>query len=145
MSNYKVGDTVSGIITGITDYGIFVKLDDEYTGMIHISEISDRYISSLERMYVLEETIESKILEIDEEKLKPEARLKEAQYFDDEELDRFAGLYADSYSPEEEELWRDVLYTLRHDELLAWERSIKKRGIQLPHVIKEELISMVNG
>ena len=68
MSNYKVGDTVSGIITGITDYGIFVKLDDEYTGMIHISEISDRYISSLERMYVLEETIESKILEIDEEK-----------------------------------------------------------------------------
>ncbi len=68
MANYKVGDTVSGNITGITDYGVFVKLDDGYTGMIHISEISDRYISSLEKMYVLEETIESKILEIDEEK-----------------------------------------------------------------------------
>ena len=68
MKKYKVGDTVSGVITGITDYGVFVKLDDEYTGMVHISEISDRYISSLEKMYVLEETIESKVLEIDEEK-----------------------------------------------------------------------------
>ena len=68
MKKYKIGDIVSGTITGITDYGIFVKLEDGYTGMVHISEISDMYISSLERMYVLEETIESKILEIDEEK-----------------------------------------------------------------------------
>ena len=68
MGKYKIGDTVSGHITGITDYGVFVKLEDGYTGMIHISEISDRYISSLEKMYVLEETIESKVLEIDEQK-----------------------------------------------------------------------------
>ena len=68
MKKYKVGDIVCGNITGITDYGIFVKLEDGYTGMVHISEISDMYISSLEKMYVLEETIESKILEIDEEK-----------------------------------------------------------------------------
>ncbi len=68
MKKYNIGDTVSGPITGITDYGVFVKLEGGYTGMIHISEISDRYISSLEKMYVLEETIESKIIEIDEEK-----------------------------------------------------------------------------
>jgi hypothetical protein len=38
-----------------------------------------------------------------------------------------------------------VLYTLKHEELLSWERSIKKRGIIMPEVIKEELISMHNA
>ena len=67
------------------------------------------------------------------------------EYFDDEELDAFKGREPDDYSADELEQWRDVLYTLRHDELLAWERSIKKRGIHLPDVIKEELISMLNS
>ena len=67
------------------------------------------------------------------------------EYFDDEELDAFKGREPNDYSADELEQWRDVLYTLRHDELLPWERSIKKRGIQLPDVIKEELISMHNS
>ncbi len=67
------------------------------------------------------------------------------EYYDDEELDAFKGREPNDYSADELEQWRDVLYTLRHDELLPWERSIKKRGIQLPDVIKEELISMHNS
>ena len=67
------------------------------------------------------------------------------EYYDDEELDAFKGRDAGDYSDDELEQWRDVLYTLRHDELLAWERSIKKRGIVMPDVIKEELISMHNA
>lgn len=67
------------------------------------------------------------------------------EYYDDEELDAFKGRDSSDYSDDELEQWRDVLYTLKHDELLAWERSIKKRGIQLPDVIKEELISMHNS
>ncbi|MBQ6279345.1 MAG: hypothetical protein IJK68_06455 [Muribaculaceae bacterium] len=65
-------------------------------------------------------------------------------YYEDEELDNFKGRDASSYSDDELELWRDVLYTLKHDELLSWERSIKKRGISMPDVIKEELISLHN-
>ncbi len=65
-----------------------------------------------------------------------------AQYYDDEELDAFKGRNANEYSNDELEQWRDVLYTLHHDELMPWERSIKKRGIQLPDVIKEELLSL---
>ena len=65
-----------------------------------------------------------------------------AEYFDDEELDAFKGREASDYSDDELEQWRDVLYTLKHDELLAWERSIKKRGLQMPTIIKEELMGM---
>ena len=65
-------------------------------------------------------------------------------YYEDEELDAFKDRDAASYSDEELEQWRDVLYTLKHDELLGWERSIKKRGIQIPDVIKDELLSLYN-
>lgn len=68
MKKYEVGQTVTGKISGITKYGVFVKIDDEYNGMIHISEISNKFISSLKKMYVLEESIEAKIISIDEDK-----------------------------------------------------------------------------
>ena len=71
-----------------------------------------------------------------------EAATKPVEYFDDEELDAFKGREASDYSDDELEQWRDVLYTLKHDELLAWERSIKKRGLQMPTIIKEELMGM---
>ena len=65
-------------------------------------------------------------------------------YYDDEELDAYKDRAATDYSPQELEQWRDVLYTLKHDDLMGWERSIKKRGIIMPDVIKEELISLYN-
>lgn len=73
-----------------------------------------------------------------------QATMEPATYFDDEELDDFRGRNADGYTPDEEEQWRDVLYTLRHDELLSWERSIKKRGIVMPSTIHDELIMLHN-
>ena len=66
----------------------------------------------------------------------------EIVYFDDEELDAFKGRAADAYTPEEEEQFRDVLYTLRPEELAAWGRSIQLRGINLPTAVKDELIML---
>ena len=66
-------------------------------------------------------------------------------YYEDEELDAFKGRAANEYTPDEVEQWRDVLYTLQHDDLMGWERSVKKRGIVMPEVIKEELISLINA
>lgn len=68
-----------------------------------------------------------------------------AVYYEDEELDDFRGRQAGDYSADELEQWRDVLYTLQHDELLPWERSIKKRGIVMPEIIREELMSIYNN
>jgi len=67
-----------------------------------------------------------------------------ATYYEDEELDAFIGRESSSYNDNELEQFRDVLYTLKHDELMSWERSIKKRGIAMPEVIKDELISLYN-
>ena len=67
---------------------------------------------------------------------------QEATYYDDEELDAFTGRLADDYTPEELEQWRDVLYTLRPDDLLAWGQSIKHRGLVMPTDIMEEFMHL---
>lgn len=66
----------------------------------------------------------------------------EIMYFDDEELDAFKGRAADAYTPEEEEQFRDVLYTLLPADLLPWEQSMKKRGIILPSAIRNEFVML---
>lgn len=65
------------------------------------------------------------------------------EYFDDEELDRFAGRPADSYSPGEIEEFRDVLLTLIPSDIAPWGRSIQLRGINLPEEVRDELLMIV--
>ena len=63
-------------------------------------------------------------------------------YYDDEELDRFAGRGDNDYSAEEEEQWRDVLYTLLPDDLIGWGQSVKHRGLTMPAAIREEFLQL---
>jgi general stress protein 13 len=65
MSEYKKGDIVKGNITGIEKYGIFVSLDNYYNGLIHISEISNDFVSNVNDYGKVGDSIYSKILEID--------------------------------------------------------------------------------
>ncbi len=65
------------------------------------------------------------------------------EYFDDEELDRFAGRSADSYTPDEIEEFRDVLLTLLPADIAPWARSIQLRGITLPSDVRDELMMIV--
>lgn len=37
-------NVIKGIVTGIESYGIFVKIDDSKSGLIHISEISSKFV-----------------------------------------------------------------------------------------------------
>ena len=62
---------------------------------------------------------------------------------DDEELDAFKGRASESYTAEEVEMFRDILLTLRPDDVAGWSRSIQLRGITLPEEIREELIMIV--
>ena len=68
---------------------------------------------------------------------------READYYDDEELDRFRGRDADSYSPEETEEFRDIMLTMRVDEIAGWVRSLSVRGVTLPSEIREEVLLIV--
>ncbi len=68
----------------------------------------------------------------------------EIEYYDDEELDRFMGREADTYSPDEIEEFQDILMTLRPQDAAGWARSITQRRINLPPVVRDELLMIVN-
>lgn len=77
MNKLKIGSVVTCVVSGITDYGVFVKIDEEYTGLVHISEISDKYISNVDRLYIIGDKIDAKIIEIDEKKKQVKLSIKE--------------------------------------------------------------------
>lgn len=68
---------------------------------------------------------------------------KQIEYYDDEELDRFIGHPSDSYTDEEVEEFREVMYTCREEEVAGWSRSLQLRGIPLPDPLKDELFLIV--
>jgi len=65
------------------------------------------------------------------------------EYFDDEELDAYAGRSPESYTPEEADEFRDVLLTLLPADIAPWARSLQLRGIELPADVREELLMIV--
>lgn len=72
-----------------------------------------------------------------------EAATKEVEYFDDEELDRFRERPSAAYSDDEAEEFREVLYTMRPEEVRAWTRSLTLRGISLPDQVKDEVFVLM--
>ena len=61
----KPGDIVYGRVTNILGYGAFVPVD-EYDGLVHISEFSDRFVRDINDFVKIGDEIKLKILEVDE-------------------------------------------------------------------------------
>ena len=65
MEDYEVGSIVKGEVTGIESYGVFVKIDENVNGLIHISEIANRYISNITKYVNVGERIYAKVIDFD--------------------------------------------------------------------------------
>ncbi len=72
-----------------------------------------------------------------------EASVKPIEYFDDEELDVFAGRPSDGYDDDEADQFGEVLYTMRPEEVAPWLRSLNLRGINLPDQLKDEVVLLI--
>ena len=66
-------------------------------------------------------------------------------YYDDQELDRFAGKGADDYNDEETEEIREVMMTLLPEDVAGWARSLQLRGINLPTPLRDELFLLIDS
>lgn len=82
MADYKKGKVVKATVTGIESYGVFVSLDEYYSGLIHISEISHDFVHNIHDFVKIGEEINAEILEVDEELSQLKLSIKNINYRD---------------------------------------------------------------
>ena len=80
MLKYEKGKIVTGQVTGIEKYGIFISLDEFYSGLIHISEISDGFVKNINDYVEVGETIKAKVVETDEDNYHVKLSIKNINY-----------------------------------------------------------------
>lgn len=74
------GRILKGVVTGIEPYGVFVQFDDYYSGLIHISEISDGFVRDPGDYVKVGEIINAKIIDVDDHMGHLKLSIKNIQY-----------------------------------------------------------------
>lgn len=80
MAKYRKGKIVKGTVSGIESYGAFVTLDDYYSGLVHISEISNGFVKNIHDYVNIGESIYVEILEVDDELCHLKLSIKDINY-----------------------------------------------------------------
>lgn len=62
----QVGEVVEGKVTDIMEYGVFVKLEDNKSGLVHISEVAREYVEDIHTVLNVGDVVKVKVLSIDE-------------------------------------------------------------------------------
>ena len=78
-SRYAVGDVAVGKVSKVADFGIFVELDGEVEGLIHISEAGLDPQAKLEEKFKLQDEVTAKIIKVDREERKIALSLRDQQ------------------------------------------------------------------
>ncbi|NLA04462.1 MAG: S1 RNA-binding domain-containing protein [Firmicutes bacterium] len=61
----KVGSTVEGVVTGITNFGAFITLPSGETGLVHISEVANSYVKDIHDYLKKSDRVKVKVLSVD--------------------------------------------------------------------------------
>jgi small subunit ribosomal protein S1 len=69
VSRYALGDEVTGEVTGLVDFGVFVKLEEGLEGLVHISEIDWGLVENPKTMFKIGEKVKVKVIEIKDDKI----------------------------------------------------------------------------
>lgn len=63
----EVGSILDGVVTGIVKFGAFVQLDEDHSGLVHISEISDDYVKEVSDHLSKGQKVRVKVLNIEKD------------------------------------------------------------------------------
>lgn len=69
VEKYHVGDTLDGVVTGATDFGVFVKIEEGLEGLVHISEMDWALVENPKTRYKTGDRVNVKVIEIKEGKV----------------------------------------------------------------------------
>jgi small subunit ribosomal protein S1 len=84
-THYQPGMIVQGKVTKITNFGVFVELEDELEGLLHISELADHKVENPQDVVKQDQELEVKILRVDLDDRKIGLSLKRAMWTSDQD------------------------------------------------------------
>jgi S1 RNA binding domain protein len=61
----EIGQIVEGKVTGITNFGAFIELPGGQTGLVHISEVADKYVKNVNDFLKQGDLVKVKVLALD--------------------------------------------------------------------------------
>ena len=82
---YKPGQKITGNVTKITNFGVFIGLEDGLEGLLHISEMSEGEVENPETLVKVGDEIEVKVLRVDTDDRKIGLSLKRVDWTDEQE------------------------------------------------------------
>ncbi len=65
----EVGSVLEGVVTGITNFGAFVELEEGKTGLVHISEVAGVYVKEVRDFLSEGDKVKVKVLNVDGDKI----------------------------------------------------------------------------
>lgn len=77
---YQKGEIVTGCVTGIEKYGVFLSFEGDYIGLIHISELSEHFVKDVSLYANIGDAIPCVILEVDDESKQLKCSIKNTDY-----------------------------------------------------------------
>jgi len=80
--HYKPGMVIRGKVTKITNFGVFVELESDLEGLLHISELADHKVENPQDVVKIGDEVDVKILRVDTTERKIGLSLKRAQWGD---------------------------------------------------------------
>ena len=83
---YKVGKEITGTITNVTDFGIFVELEEGIEGLVHVSEISKEKIKTPVGMFNISDVITARVMNINSEERRIGLSIKRMEIEDEQSL-----------------------------------------------------------
>jgi len=78
--HYLPGQIVKGKVTKLTNFGVFVELESDLEGLLHVSEMADHKVENPQDIVKVGDEIEVKILRVDIDERKIGLSLKRAQW-----------------------------------------------------------------
>ncbi len=69
INKYRVGDEIEGIVTGVVDFGVFIKIEEGLEGLVHISEIDWALVEDPKPLFKVGQNVRVKIIDIKDGKI----------------------------------------------------------------------------
>jgi len=83
---YAVGSEITGTVTNVTDFGVFIELEEGIEGLVHVSEISKEKIKTPVGMFNINDAITARVMNINTEERRIGLSIKRMEMEDEKEI-----------------------------------------------------------